>query len=586
VSEQEGWVQNLNQASLQGRLSDYQQGILTSIESQRPGSSITDVVGSRAIQPVTVPVLPASLPYQLVATGNRYSNLPSTLRHEFQYSLYANAYERSIENPSWTFHDSTPNLAGKKLTLTFVPASEADRQTIQSYLPSAPSDGSPIQAEEFPSSIPAYNIRVTAELRLDGSVVAQGGTFALGTELLGEGGFTRPHNLSDWDLTQEKHVAGQTSALGLSLQGISDRQLQDVKDTLTRTHSALLANGLAGLTPEQLSGDLLVATVWTYFRAVESFGALAQRQALVIDSPALTYGFFHAQVVPEYRYGVVNRAHFTGTLMDVGHQRRIAVHTGDDRGAWLEYNRVRGTHSSAMEHAIPEILFSYEAHTSSSVSAVKALDIAAATGQKIYLVTNQNAAAVVPALTVDETVKSEIRIATAAGKQVTVSAGSVNVGKWTGIGYIILDPETGAGSYLVSGGFHGAPGDLCGAILLGLGILLVTAVIVALIPVIAGAIPVGAGIAAVIFQAVAGALRGLAVPVIQRLVAATVGVLVAAEAGAAQIIGVCFLIPEATTTSTCYYECPNGELKDKPRPQQCGFPQACPPRLVLRAFQP
>lgn len=125
----------------------------------------------------------------------------------------------------------------RRITLSFVPASDADRQAIESYLPKPHEDGSPIQPEEFPSSLPAYNIRVTAELWVEGNVVARGGTLTLGTELVGEGGFTYLPNLGDWDLTQEQHVAGQASALGISVQGITVSQLNALKTELQTTAS-------------------------------------------------------------------------------------------------------------------------------------------------------------------------------------------------------------------------------------------------------------------------------------------------------------------------------------------------------------
>ena len=43
-----------------------------------------------------------------------------------------------------------------------------------------------------------------------------------------------------------------------------------------------------------------------------------------------------------------------------------------------------------------------------------------------------------------------------AGKLVTVSRSNIEFQDWNGCGYIILDPETGAGAYMISGGLSGA----------------------------------------------------------------------------------------------------------------------------------
>jgi hypothetical protein len=91
-----------------------------------------------------------------------------------------------------------------------------------------------------------------------------------------------------------------------------------------------------------------------------------------------------------------------------------------------------------------------------AVSAVKAIAIAASQGQKIYTITSKNAATALPQLTVSRTVAAEIKNALAAGKEVTVHEKAINAHGFSGVGYIIVDPETGAGAYLIEGGGSGA----------------------------------------------------------------------------------------------------------------------------------
>ncbi|RKZ44285.1 MAG: hypothetical protein DRR00_28450 [Candidatus Parabeggiatoa sp. nov. 3] len=115
-----------------------------------------------------------------------------------------------------------------------------------------------------------------------------------------------------------------------------------------------------------------------------------------------------------------------------------------------------GMMTSAWEHRIPEMLFTNEEHPGEAVSAVKALAIASAEGQRIYQVTQENVNAVQPVLNISSEVKDEIRASVAVGKVATVSQNNITVGSWTGVGYIIADPETGAGAYRISGGSNGA----------------------------------------------------------------------------------------------------------------------------------
>jgi hypothetical protein len=454
VNEQEGWVQNLNQGNIQTKLTQYQQQLQSFIESQNPDATVGQVLGAKTIQQSSAPVLAASLPYKLVATGNRYSALPDSLRHKFQYSLYANAYERSIENPLWTYEESTPNLAGKKITLSFVPASEADRQTMESYFPSAHSDGTPIEPDEYPASLPAYDIRVTAELRVDETVVARGGVFTLGTALVGQGGFTRLSDLSDFDLTQEQQVAGQRSALGLSLQGVSAAQLRKIGTRLDATKGSIDAGEVSQITAERLIGDSQTAVLWSYFGGVEAYAAISGRKIDVLDNPTLSYGFVHTAVSPQSRYGVITRADFTGILMDVGHLRRVSF-TGDgNMTKWVAYNKARGQYASMLEATMPSSLLSSSQNETDGTSTITLLAAAASAGQKIFRLTETTQSQLAD-VSQSESVMQNVRSSLAAGKEVVIHQTPIAASGYSGAGYMVLDPSTGAGSYLIEGGANG-----------------------------------------------------------------------------------------------------------------------------------
>jgi type III secretion system FlhB-like substrate exporter len=68
-----------------------------------------------------------------------------------------------------------------------------------------------------------------------------------------------------------------------------------------------------------------------------------------------------------------------------------------------------GMMTSALEHRIPELFFTNEQNPGEAVSAVKALARASAQGQRIYQVTSANVNSVLPALTISQEVKEEMR---------------------------------------------------------------------------------------------------------------------------------------------------------------------------------
>lgn len=76
-------------------------------------------------------------------------------------------------------------------------------------------------------------------------------------------------------------------------------------------------------------------------------------------------------------------------------------------------------------------------------------------GQKIYTLNAQNAATALATLPVGGAVGQEIYAAVQAGKEVTVHEKPISAHGFTGYGYIITDPETGAGAYMIEGRGNG-----------------------------------------------------------------------------------------------------------------------------------
>ena len=106
--------------------------------------------------------------------------------------------------------------------------------------------------------------------------------------------------------------------------------------------------------------------------------------------------------------------------------------------------------ASAWEHLILEAFYDIP-----SVSAIKLLKLVSQQGIPIYQIDSQNIAQILPLLTVSNEVQSDIQNAVNAGKRVTISQTDVQLNNWVGVGYIILDPLTGVGAYLISGGLAG-----------------------------------------------------------------------------------------------------------------------------------
>ncbi|MFZ1319048.1 MAG: hypothetical protein WAQ56_07030, partial [Candidatus Nitrotoga sp.] len=319
-------------------------------------------------------------------------------------------------------------------------------------------DGTPILPSELPTSLPGYLIHLTAELRLDGQIVASGGTFTMGDELVASEGLFDPAR--GWDFADDTSpIAGEYIATHVDLQGISTAQLQTLKDRLASTQAKLTSAQYAGITKEEISGDILYSAALSYFAANQAASQIAQRAAGIVEYRRPSFGNFLASAKTSYWFGIPKNVSFPGLMMDINRYASILV--AKDNSSVVGYMLQSGMRESAYEHLIPEKLFTdpLDPNQPQGVSAVKALALAASQGQKIYTLNQTNQPqhqTLLTQITIDAGARQEIQNALAAGKEVTVHQAPITQSGWTGSGYIITDPDTGAGAYKISGGANGA----------------------------------------------------------------------------------------------------------------------------------
>jgi hypothetical protein len=190
-------------------------------------------------------------------------------------------------------------------------------------------------------------------------------------------------------------------------------------------------------------------------------------------------------------YGILTTGvSFQGLNIDIGHVRSLRWVKDDDpsakinqpegakaeqdvaRSRWIAYNRQSGQYKSLMESGSLEQFWVDKSQCQyadeggkihnpglpacgQGISAVKAIALAQQEGQKIYTITQQNADTALTKLPVSGIVGQEVRNAIQAGKEVTIHEKPINAFGWKGYGYIITDPETGAGAYTIEGSGNG-----------------------------------------------------------------------------------------------------------------------------------
>ncbi|MCH8619961.1 transglutaminase-like domain-containing protein [Undibacterium sp. TS12] len=472
VNEAGGYVQNLNQTNLQTQINSYQTQVQNYINSQKANATVGDVLGTQKIKTETYGILLGSLPYRVVTTGSEFQTLPDNLRWKFKTNLYPADGISTSDTPVIELNRSTPQLAGKKITLSFVPATQADQDLINSYMPKAHTDGTPIQPGELPTSLPGYLLNMKAEFRVEGQVVAtSANSFAMGSSVKQANQYFNP-STGVWAGGDDNDVTvGEYDAIGLDLQGVSPQQLKILQDRITATKDKLTqfqqkpsdTSIISNLTKDEITGDFLEAGIISYFVNVnvrDHLIGLSEDNVSIFRLPS--YGRVYTAVEPNYFFSIIRNVNFPGLMIDIDYLHSQVEVKYNVSTIKKNFVRQIGMAASAEEHMTLEAIVKAgslaDTDQIQGISAVKALAVAASQGQKIYTLNSSNAAIhslVLQNLQINQDIKSEITNALAVGKEVTVHERNISTFGWTGCGYLITDSDTGASAYKISGGANG-----------------------------------------------------------------------------------------------------------------------------------
>jgi RHS repeat-associated protein len=443
------YARNLNVGNLQQGYGSYKDSLGTYLTQQGADLTVGQVLGSAAIAPENYSILLGTLPYKTVAQGAIANVLPDQLRWKFRLQLYAGATEQGLDQSTAGLTASLAAVAGKRLTLSFAPATQADADTLAAYLPAAHADNSPVLQGEFPAEIPGYLIRVKAEVRLAGEVVASGGSFVLGSELVADIGAFDPAAGSWNDTTFYPH-AGDYHAVAIDAQGLGAGELNALKARLNSVQAKLSAGEGGSLRRDEVSGELLYQAALSYFATADANGAVFQRAAGVVEQRLPSYGRAVAQVQPQMVLGIVNNVSFPGVVLDI--DRASSAVASQAKGLdSVAYVRQANERNAAYAHQVLARLFTGAQQPGQAVSPIRSIASAAATGQIVYGVTSANSASVLPLVSLTASAAGDLQNAVAAGYSALVAQAPLAVGGWSGQGIVTEDPASGGGSFRLSG---------------------------------------------------------------------------------------------------------------------------------------
>lgn len=414
----------------------YQDALEDFIDGYNPLMSFNDLYGYSHIEEKHDPILPITLPFES-APATRYSAFPNLMHHRVKIQLSywgtdldADEEEGGLGTQEIRYMAPTASVIGRRLTLSYRPATTADEELLQQY------DGNIF-------GTPCFLIHMYPQLTLDGAVVAENtdatpgqgidnAAISLGLdeniriELYKPGEVVFPERRSDTIVT-----VGDYMGIVLDCGAVAKEYLEESSRRLAVAIDAKSAD------VERMLGEQLFMTGAAYFYQFDAQAEAMAQQAGVrwFRNPSELTISRHLQVSWLMDYFPV-AIESTTILLDVTGNRIQAIprkYEWDRREAFL---RTAMQYMSLMEHTVLTELYHQNA-----VSAVKLMKTAADTGTAVYEITSENRAEVIGLLDLPQEdidiVERELQM----GQTVLVPKTRLTVGSYTGAPIVSMTPR-------------------------------------------------------------------------------------------------------------------------------------------------
>ncbi len=424
----DGWITGIDTVAVKGLYDRLTQQALDYVQAH-PATDPALTLGGRHIVPVSTPVLEGSLPYRVAsAQSYRLSALPPSLQQRIRLAMYATAQDAALDSPQFTAELPMAKLGMSSLQVGYPGASEADRNLIAGY------------AASNAETLPASALRVVPTLTLSGTVLAQGSAVQYGTQQ-----YWRTSLLDAAGSTLEPAEPSAFPA------GTSIAFVADPAGGTTPEFAQALTSGYGDSANLPIDQALSFAGM-QYWALTDHFDAQVAQARNVAIARVPSVGAFATALRISYFFGVPRTAAVRGFTTDIKAVRYAAIASTPE--ARIRALTQAGAMGSLSEGLTWSLLTGQD--VSGSMSASSLLLRANEARIPIHLLDRSNIAQYLPQLALNADDKADISNAVNAGMVVLTPARELTINGWTGVGYLVQDPSSGAGLWRVSGGINGA----------------------------------------------------------------------------------------------------------------------------------
>ncbi|RKZ83944.1 MAG: hypothetical protein DRR19_18430, partial [Candidatus Parabeggiatoa sp. nov. 1] len=419
-----GGVFGIDSSFIKNRLTAYKAELENYIETNELNPA--DLIEKKVIVPANRPELAAGLPYEIVARTDMVDEIGAHLTHQLTIKFYHSQSAQNLDNPTLSYTLPLPAIGTQRLSVTYVPATDADAQALEQFRNSDATE------------LPLYLFNVKPQLQLDGTVLAEGTAIGLGQPQYYTLTLSNPHDSYNAHGTA---TAGDEIVLGVNGSGMTPELVQKRLDAV----------------PSDTAAENMHQAGLHFWMEHDLFDKIAAQAFSVHVQRMPSVGSFSIPLSVNYFFGIPRSGNYRSRQVDVKLNLQIVV--AETETAQFNFMSQIGMHGSYLEGSVLDQLFGRQRQP--GISAAQLLMEANDQGIPIYTITADNVNSIRPILNVGDDVQLDITNAIHAGKQVIVPQRELVHGNWKGAGYIIQDPVTGVGAYLLSGGLAGGGHETC-----------------------------------------------------------------------------------------------------------------------------
>ncbi|MEZ4646527.1 MAG: transglutaminase family protein [Chloroflexota bacterium] len=409
---------------------------------------VAALLPQQTIISTTHPILAGSLPYPVRLFGLSLPEVPDVLRHKLTVSVHDETGELL------TYTAVLPAVAQQTLSIAYEPATQSDIDYIQSVVPTSQIVQEPENALAlFFTAVSPQLVNVHPMIQLNGVTTVVGSETGMGAAQTVLVQFEAPTIATpavELDARAWGHIG-----LTLDLAGISDEHIASRishYDTLVQDFAAAQANddinGMGQLL-DPLTVDAYDLIVRNWFYRVDHHSRVLSNLQQVAFARYPSLGFFYAGGTVTELFGNPIQMSQDKLYIDIVRQLHIVTALDGDENRERGFSLHAGIMSSRQESDLLAQSIAIDVDEASSAASL--LWRAAEQNIPIHTILpgNESASESILALLDNGYPKEAMRDALNAGKVVTVPQNPITIDGESTYGYVVVDPETGDGAYLL-----------------------------------------------------------------------------------------------------------------------------------------